>query len=447
MAGVGEERLVVRLGRAFRALCACTSAVTRAAEELPLLEEICRVLVDLGGYRMAWVGYAEAGDGLPVVVRAHAGLDEGYLEEIRVSWGTGPLGSGPTGTAIRTAEPAVNRDTDSNPDYGPWRAAAQRHGFASSISLPLAGAAGPFGALTVYASQPEAFDEEERALLLHLAGALGFGIEALRTRALSVAAQRELERKEAQLRQAAQMEALGQLACGVAHDFNNLLSVMQCCADLACGQLEAGHPARTELEEIRTAGRRASDLSHRLLAFGRRRELAPAAVSLARTVRELEPLLRRTLGGRVVLAIRAPQDLWLVEADPGQLEQLVLNLSVNARDAMPDGGELSLTLSNVASEEAQPADGWGSRKPRGKEWVALEVRDTGEGMSPEVRARIFEPLYTTKPPGRGSGLGLPIVASIAKNAGGSVSVDSKPGRGTSFVVKLPRAAAKSPTSG
>jgi CheY-like chemotaxis protein len=238
------------------------------------------------------------------------------------------------------------------------------------------------------------------------------------------------------------MEAVGQLAGGIAHDFNNLLTAMLSAGAFARDALQEGHPARADVDEFLVAARRAADLTKRLLAFSRRQVIEPRTFDLRDVVRGTLPMLSRLLGESIRLVTATPAAPCLVRADPSLLEQVVVNLAVNARDAMASGGELQ-----IAVEEAAPGPGL----PEGGPLLALRVTDDGAGMAPETLSRAFEPFFTTKPPGRGTGLGLTTVYTIVKQAGGVVRVESAPGQGTSVRVFLPRVAAAeaapTPTAG
>ena len=240
----------------------------------------------------------------------------------------------------------------------------------------------------------------------------------------------ERERLAERLQLAQRMEAIGVLAGGIAHDINNTMTAISGNADLAARMLEPGHPAVDDLEEIVRATRRAADLTRQLLAFSRRSVIQPQVLDLAEEARSMEGMLRRLIGPEIELAVDAPEAGW-IEVDPGQLHQVLLNLAVNARDAMPDGGRLRIAVEN-ASE-----GGIGEDPSRAV--VRLIVTDTGIGIDPSVQARIFEPFFTTKPAGQGTGLGLAVVHGIVEQAGGRIDVDSRPGDGTTFRVTLPAA--------
>jgi PAS domain S-box-containing protein len=244
----------------------------------------------------------------------------------------------------------------------------------------------------------------------------------------------ERRRLEAQFRQAQKMEAIGRLAGGVAHDFNNLLTVINGYSELLLAGPAAG-PQRPALEEIHKAGARAALLTRQLLAFSRQAVLEPRVLDLNAVVRESERLIRRLVGEDVAVHAHLALDLGQVRADPGQLHQVILNLVVNARDAMPTGGRLELTTANVELCPGRPPE---PDAARGGPFVLLAVSDTGCGMTPEVLARICEPFFTTKPVGQGTGLGLATVYGIVRQSDGHLAVASAPGRGTTFKVYLPR---------
>jgi PAS domain S-box-containing protein len=240
---------------------------------------------------------------------------------------------------------------------------------------------------------------------------------------------------EEQLRQSQKIEAVGRLAGGIAHDFNNLLMLIKGYCELLLDHIGRDPNLRRYGEEIERAANRATSLTQQLLAFSRKQVLEPKVLDLNHVVADMEKMLQRLLGEDIELAIHLARDLGHTKADPNQLEQVILNLAVNARDAMPRGGKLSLETDNVDLDALYARSHAGARPGS---YVMLAVSDTGEGMTPDIKARIFEPFFTTKEKGKGTGLGLSTVYGIVKQSEGYIWVYSEPGRGTTFKVYLPR---------
>jgi PAS domain S-box-containing protein len=249
-------------------------------------------------------------------------------------------------------------------------------------------------------------------------------------------AEEALRHSDEQLRQAQKMEAVGRLAGGVAHDFNNVLTAIFGYADLVLDSFDLTDPRRLDVEEIKRAANRAASLTRQLLAFSRKQVMQPRRVNLNEIIVNLETLLLKLIGQEIVLRIDTAPNLWDVKADPGQIEQVLMNLAANARDAMPEGGTLTIATAN---EDLAPDDAAALVGIEAGRFVRLTVADTGEGIPPQVRALIFEPFFTTKEQGKGTGLGLATVYGIVKQSGGWVYLDeTPPASGASFRIFLPR---------
>jgi two-component system, cell cycle sensor histidine kinase and response regulator CckA len=336
---------------------------------------------------------------------------------------------GPWGSAVARREGVIVSDIAADPRWERWRESTLANDLRAVWIFPLLASGGAvLGTFAIFHREPHAPDGNDTRMVQIVTDLAQIAIERERNLAA-------LRRSEEELRQAQKMEAVGQLAGGIAHDFNNLLTGILSFSDLILQEIRPGDPIRSDLEQIRHAGQRAAALTRQLLAFSRRQILQPKVLSLNSILDELSGMLRRLLGSEIPLEIIPDPGLWYVIADPGQLEQVLVNLIVNARDATPKGGRVRITTANCRVSPESPERAGGVRPGA---YATLAVADTGVGMDIATQARIFDPFFTTKETGAGSGLGLSSVYGIVEQSGGHITVESAPGRGSTFMIYLPR---------
>jgi len=306
---------------------------------------------------------------------------------------------------------------------------ARQVGFHGAFGLPILVGGEIEGIIEFFSRQVRQPDDE----LLRMVEDIGLKIGQFGDRARTEGV---LQETEAQLRQAQKMEAVGRLAGGMAHDFNNLLTVIRGYSELLLGRMAPTDDKRKDVEEVKKAADRASGLTRQLLAFSRRQFVAAKVLDLNALVANMDGMLRRLIGEDIIeLNTELDSTAGAIKADPGQVEQVIMNLVVNARDAMPNGGRLTVETRNVTIEDEVRLDAVGVAPGS---YVLLAVRDNGHGMDAETRSHLFEPFFTTKEKGKGTGLGLSTVYGIVKQSGGSITVESAPGRGTTFRIYFPR---------
>ncbi|HUG10529.1 MAG TPA: PAS domain S-box protein [Opitutaceae bacterium] len=549
---LAEQRLE-HLNRVYAVLSDINQSIVRERDITAMLAGACRIAVEKGNFRMAWIGMLdETGKVVPV---SSAGAVDGYLDGLIIDPNDETRAKGPTSRALLTGAHVMCADIENDPLFAPWRDRALARGYRASAALPLIVEGKAVGTFNLYASEPGFFEAKETQLLDALAVDISFALEISHRESRRRVAEEELRwrtaffeaqvesaldgilivdtkgrkilqndrfnklwnippeiaanpddrvqfewaigrtkdpemfarrvaelyaspvemsrdivelldgtvlergsspvvdkagrhygriwmfrditeqrRLEAQFRQSQKMEAIGQLAGGVAHDFNNILAAIMMQADLASSAGDMPAETREMLDEIKRAAERAANLTRQLLAFSRRQVLQPRILDLNEVVTNVTKMLQRILGEDIRLQFNLHPVPLFTRADAGMLDQVLLNLVVNARDAMPNGGSLAINTRAAILSEQQAAE-LPDSEPGPQ--VCVSVTDTGCGIAPEHLSRIFEPFFTTKEPGRGTGLGLATVFGIVKQHGGALKVESVVNSGTTIEFMLP----------
>lgn len=416
-----------RKNRALKVLSGCNEIIIKAKEEKLLTQNICDKIIDIAEFALVWVGYANNDVNKSVTVVSSAGDEEGYLDSVNIVWSDTENGKGPTGTAIRTGKPRIIHDVKSDQNFIPWLGHALKKGYQSGIALPLIEQNNVFGALSMYSKELNAFDKNELELLSELANDLAYGIIAIRTK-------EKHDTLQEQLLQSQKMEAIGKLAGGIAHDFNNMLTVILGNSELLSSELGDNDGAQKIMQRIILSTKKAAALTHQLLAFSRKQMVQPKIVDLNILVTDAQKMFYRLIGEDIDLTLNRATSLMKINADPGQIDQIIMNLVVNAKDAMPNGGNLTIKTSNIFLTQADKI-----HHPDGVigQYVCLEVSDSGTGISEGVKSKIFDPFFTTKEHGKGTGLGLSVVYGIVKQNNGWIELETEIGIGTCFKIFFP----------
>jgi PAS domain S-box-containing protein len=408
-------------------------AVTRVLSEAVRLEEAVPKIIQAVGESLEWdLGVFWRLDKQSGMLRC---LDHWRVATLAADEFIAPMqsqtfkpGVGLPGRIWESGRPVWIRDVTLDPTFVRTELAAKT-GLHGAFGFPIRIGGEIEGVVEFFSHQVREPDNELLSMIADVA--LKIGQFGERTRA-----EEALRMTEAQLRQSQKMEAVGRLAGGVAHDFNNLLTVIRGYSELILSRLASADPARREMEEVKKAADRAAGLTSQLLAFSRRQFVATKIVDLNALVMNMDGMLRRLLGEDIVeLCADLDPQLGSIKADPGQIEQVIMNLAVNARDAMPGGGQLTIQTRNVSIKKGPRRE---TMMLNEGTYVLLAIKDTGHGMSEETQSHLFEPFFTTKEKGKGTGLGLSTVYGIVKQSGGTIGIESKQGLGTTCKIFFPK---------
>lgn len=418
-----EER-VRRLSRLHAVASGINEAIVRIREPQKLYEAACNIAVEEGALRMAWVGLLDVAMATLRPV-ASAGRDDGYTTLVTLSAEDVPSGRGPAGRALRTGQFAISNHIADDMSFGS-REEALSHGYRSCAVFPLKPEDRVVGALLIYADQEGYFQSDEIRVLNALAENLSFAIETAER-------ERERQRLQAQFLRAQRMESIGTLAGGIAHDLNNVLTPITIA--LSVLRLKMTNPKDIELvNTLEASVNRGAEMVSQIVSFARGVEGKTMLLRPKDVVKDIERMVLETFPKDISFTVSYAADVWMIEGDPTQLHQVLLNLCVNARDAMPLGGSLKLAVRNEFVGRAQAMLNPGVEPGP---MVVMEVIDNGSGIPAEIRDRIFDPFFTTKEVGKGTGLGLSTSLGIIKSHHGFVEMDSETGKGTTFRVYLP----------
>jgi len=422
------EAKVSHLNAILRGIRNVNQLIVHEKDPEQLIRKACELLVESRGFESVALGLTDVAGGR-VLSHVVAGKPQPSMQEL-LQKGQVPACVCQALTKrrifVRKGQEPPGRELSDAPELGPDQ---------DQVAVVLEHEGTIFGFMVAYLPRGMAEDREEQGLLKEIAGDIAFALHHITVHAERDASADALVKKEEQFRQSQKLESVGRLAGGVAHDFNNILAAQIGYCELIKRKLKAEDPLVEDIDKILTCAERAATLTRQLLAFSRKQTLKTEVKDLNAVVAGIEMLLERVIGEDIEFSTNLFPELWRVKVDPAQIEQVIMNLAVNARDAMPNGGKLTIETANVDLDNEYVSKHLGTISgPH----VLLAINDTGVGMDEKTKKRMFEPFYTTKAQGKGTGLGLATVYGIIKQSGGNIWVYSELGKGTSFKIYLPR---------
>ncbi len=429
---VCEEQM--RINRARMVFIESNRVLVKAKDEVAFIRNICNLLVQIGDYSFVWVGFIDQNGSKYIRPISKAGGEGEYLETVVFELQENNNDDNPIHKAIRTCRPCVLQRIQSISSHPLWKSEAIKKGLLSVVSFPLQYDNEVLGVLNIYSEKEYCFVEGEIELLERLADDLAYGVKAIRERESYRELKEDKESIEEQLFSIQKSEMVGGLVSGIAHDFNNLVTAILVFTDMALEQMNKTDPIYQDLIDIQVAGKKAAELIKQLFIFSCKQTQKLTVINMNETVSNLIKMLQTLIGEDIKISSQFASDLWRINAYQGRIEQVIVNLVINARDAMPNGGELIIKTENIDIHKTLPE---ATPKSRPGKYVRITISDTGTGMDKNTIKQIFNPFFSTKKAGKGTGLGLSMVHRIIKQHHGWIQVQSEVNCGSTFQIYLP----------
>ena len=420
------EILLYESNRSLKTLSTCNLALVQAHSEQEYLDRVCRTVTENYGYSLAWVGYKEYDEGKTVRPIATSGLPPDVVANTNLSWGDNEYGSGIIGTSIKEKKPWIYDEEDnSNPNYAEWRELFQRMMVRMAIAIPIMNEGECIGVFAIYTQELKAMDNAQITFLTELTDDINFGIQSFR-------AETERKQLQTQLQRGQKLQSIGELTGGIAHDFNNILGSVLGYTALAIEEInDPNSRCSTYLNEVTQAGERARNLVVQMLSFSRSNSGSPVYLAPISMVEEVLKLLKSTMPSGITIDAEFEEPVPDILVDPTQLHQMLMNLCINARDAVDEKGRIIVrvypqqTSHGVCSSCQERIEG---------EYLCISISDNGHGIAKEHLERIFDPFFSTKEAGKGSGMGLSVVHGIIHENNGHIDISTSPEKGTTITL-------------